>query len=487
MKYVTIVDNRLPVNYDGFEMESVYASIHKNIFEMLASFQVIAEQNQNWLGNISNISIASSPITCRLISKVDIGPLFEALSFRFTASATAQLWSYLMDGLHKIISQLKSNSSSNKAGLIILIITDLSFYNDQSLDPDDASFGSVCAAISKLMSDSYTIRIICIQTKLLHLIQDPSRELDLRRLELKLQSIKQTCLDQFSAPQRKAMEDQFGISIIDNNPIYFEEELKAMVQYAMSTVSHCTLSFAVPGSGSNAESSGMKLSVSYSVQPISIDSMRSLHAGMQTPEIYSIIPRQQLHPACIKGNTLLVTPTEDSQSPAQAQTRMAYTALVTLLAQRDWLLILRVRHPVHLHCEYWCLIPPPASSCPADTSSSSSLGAGTVPAQEQLFMLQLLDNESLINYTLTSGSQGSIPHSGNSPSHHIPAVPTPGGISAEDMQELGAYLRQFMEQALEPWSPGAAATEDGAGGGGSGAFYNPLVAVSGSIHRKVPH
>ena len=466
MKFVAIVDNRLPDNYDGFEMESVYTSLHKNIFELLASFQVVSEQHQNWLGNISNIAIASSPSTSRLISKVEVPSLFEALAFRFTASATSQLWSYVSEALNKISSQIKVNTTSINAGLILVIITDLSFYNDQIMESEESAFGAMCSTITKLMSEAFTIRIVCIQTKLLHLTNN---ELDIRRLELKLQSIRRTCLDQLALTQRKEHADKFQIIIIENHPIYFEEELKMMIQYAMTPITNCKLALTLPPSSCSNDPS-MKLSISYTIHPISLDSMKAMHTGLQVPEVYSIIPRTHLHPACIKGNTLLITP---SNEHAQSQPRIAYTALISLLIQKDWLLILKLKHSVHMHTEYWCVIPP-APTTPSTTTPGS---IGNIPPNEQLFMIQLLDNESLINYTLSSGSTGGLPiPSGTTNSRSINT--NQPSISANDLMELNQYLYQYMEQALVPWTPVQ-------GEGEEGPFYNPLVAVSGSTHRKV--
>ena len=146
--------------------------------------------------------------------------------------------------------------------------------------------------------------------------------------------------------------------IMENAPLYYEELLRSTLQGFVRPLTHCQLAFGgddSDGSGKcgNRQQPGVRagavrLCIMYTLTPLTTDGLNllALHRGSQTqhqesqifapptsyqtpsraaahrpealgtsnrlglqhPQLFCVISRSSLHPACIKGNSLMVTP-----------------------------------------------------------------------------------------------------------------------------------------------------------------------------------
>jgi hypothetical protein len=224
------------------------------------------------------------------------------------------------------------------------------------------------------------------------------------------------------------------------------------------------------------------MTVSFVMTPVTCDSASTMHAGLRAPVCFQQVPRAQLHPACIKGNALVLTPcTQRSQ-----HNRLSYCALSRYLAQHALLLVLKV-YCAESHCsQFWCLIPP---EVPLDPSLAATGGDGDITlGAGAMCLLQLQDSEGMVNYTAIA-----TPAAVTAAASSTPVSSTVRGSSELDQDSL--ELLQFMERTIHSsLNAGASAgsyldsqssSSSTTTAGISAAFFNPLFAESHSITSAV--
>lgn len=289
------------------------------------------------------------------------------------------------------------------------------------------------------------------------------------------------------------VEQHFSTAIIENSPLYFEEETKLVLQHHMKPLVNCVLKFGAHQShqeeGISSSDMEVTMTVSLVITPISCDGATAMHPGLKTPVCFQQVPRTQLHPMCIKGNALIVTPcTLRSQ-----HNRIGYCALSRYLAERQLLLVVKVHHAESSSEQFWCLIPPEINSHHRQQLSSVPNGLTEDPLllyDKPMFLLQLQDSEGIVNYTAitttdanTTGTLGTTTSSSNTTSSNSSA------IANEETRELLQFMEDTISSSLNSNNSNntdtGAAHDHGPGSRINSSFYNPLFAVSHSLQSAV--
>jgi len=508
-----VIDNRNSISHDTFEGEAAAENYSTHVFNMLASYQLISVRNSSWLPPITGVAVTNSPTTSHLLSgsKCDIPTLKVALTRRFEKASPSHQWTYYSDALRKIMNNVPTDIRSfdelggnspivqHHAGVITIVTTDHicadstetvgACTHSNTVDSTQSPLAVFCSLIHKVILAGFYVRIVCVQLRLSSAAGSSDLEhVDkTRRLQCLFQSIKRECLQMDATHASSSsvtsvidthMEQRFSTAIVENNPIYYEDELKHVQQQHVVPLTNCVLKF-----GGGAE---VTMTVSFVIRPVSTDSAAAMHTGLRTPVCFQQVPRSQLHPVCIKGNALMLEPCIQRSQ----HNRVGYRALSHYLSSRDQLLVLRVHHSEARCDQFWCIIPP-AKGTSADS-------------EEPMFLLQLQDSEGIINYAaITATSETQRHHT-----DHAKALAPTGHSHADG----GAELQLFMEATISK-SLNTEVSGGGAGGGeqlesgsimaaaglrpvvettsasatstSSSSFYNPLFAVSNMLQNEV--
>lgn len=342
-----------------------------------------------------------------------------------------------------------------------------------------------CGAVCSLLLRGLRVRLLCIQTPPLSLTSSNSTHglgagsysvpgglaniERTRRLQCLLLAVTRTAT-QFdisdSASACGRLEGRFTAGVAgSSSAIYLEDELRGLALLFAPPVQPCTLVLPEGGNpnlGGSSGGGGVSVTVTFAISAVSFGAVAALHPGLRVWQCFQLVPRAQLHPACIRGNALQITPC--AASARSRQSRLSLLALARNLGALDSLLVLRTRNEARGCDEFWALIPP---SVAALEEGEAGGGGAAVP---WMFMLQLHDSEGILDYTALSTPR--------------PGVQPQPKAQKEEEVEAEAELLDFMAQAIGcSLRAGLGPGDKGEGAGGS--FYNPLVAVGGGVQSAV--
>lgn len=460
MKNHFIVDNRIPNSLHGFESITSNSSYLHNIQWFLSQYCVISESNSGWLSSITSISVATTATTSRLLPqhKCNIETLSDALLPKFTSTSSTQTWEYFMNALKKLPApSTNQNHIGEKIGKITLFTTDIACLavNDHAHVEDNTScpvFNAFCTLLSILVK-SYQIRIVCvgINAKLKESSDGMNRiAFHKRKLQLLIDYI-----EKMSTSYVGSTLNKIESIIIENNPIYYENELKLYVKSYMKPMNNCKLNLQL--------NQHTIIALTYTIQPVCIEHMSLLHEGLTQPELHSIISRNSLNPLFIKGNCMSIKSDSNPNVYKNQALHFSFTSVTKYLSIHDYMLVLRVYNDTSNCHEYWCMIPP---------SGDNHLCALNETPYRTMNCIQLQDNENMVHVNLLSSpsTQSEIGRLRYDTDTSTPPLDT--NTSEEEDIAMQDYIHQIISIHLDNASDNT-------------MTYNPFTAVSSFFNNRV--